>query len=61
MKYLRLSLIAAFLTLILTGSAVAGDIQCGFASTGNTTNELGAIDPVVEIASGLVQSVLALF
>lgn len=58
MKNLRRSLIAVVLALTLTSSALAGDIQCGFASTG-TTNE--AVNPVTEIALDLVQSVLSLF
>lgn len=58
MKYLRRSLIAVVLALTLTGSAIAGDIQCGFASTG-TTNEV--VNPVTEIALNLVQSMLSLF
>lgn len=55
MKRFRLSLVAVVLMLTLTGSAFAGDIQCGFASTGRT------IDPVTEVALNLIQSVLSLF
>jgi hypothetical protein len=59
MKYLRLSLTAFVLTLTLTGSAFAGDIQCPIAlpsPEGGATNET-----VAEIALGLVQSVLSQF
>lgn len=61
MKYLRHSLTAGALTLVLALPVFAGDMQCGFTSTSPTTNEAIAIDPAAEIALSLVRSVFALF
>lgn len=68
MKCFRLSLAAFFLTLTLTGSAFAGDIQCPIAPPAPplAVGEMplpgiASTYSVTEIALGLVQSVLSLF
>jgi hypothetical protein len=69
MNYLRLSLIAGALTLVLAFPAFGGHMDTPVMSPPPppppVTGEMGfpgiSTDPVMEIALSLVQSVLALF
>jgi hypothetical protein len=69
MKYLRLSLVAGILTMVLATSALAGEMPLPGVASPTPPSAAGEMplpgiastDAVTEIALGLVQSVLSLF